>query len=259
MELSSSKTPTGISMDDESFVEERKISPVLGEIMRTDRVRDRNGTERPLIGPMSPEEGELIMRVFETVRPDTSVETGFAYGISTLFACSALENNGKPARHIVMDPLQTEVFDRIGLLNITRASYDHFIELHEIGSELVLPELYAAGTRIQAGIIDGYHTFDHTLIDFFYMNKMLDVGGVIIIDDVNMPAVARCVAHIMTYPAYRVFGSTVMGSAPNPFVWLRRAFKGTGFSGRHSRDNPSCVALQKIAPDTRAWEWHADF
>jgi predicted O-methyltransferase YrrM len=245
---------------DESLLSGRhKISPVLAEIIRTDRVRDRAGIELPLIGPMSPEEGGLIMRVFEAVKPDTSVETGFAYGVSTLFACSALENNGKPARHIVIDPLQTEMFDRLGLMNITRAGYGRFVELHETGSELALPELHRADTRIQVGIIDGYHTFDHTLIDFFYMNKMLDVGGVIIIDDVNMPAVARAVAHIMTYPAYRVFMGTQMPRAPNPFVALRRMFNRTGFSGRHSRDNPSCVALRKIAHDTRPWDWHADF
>jgi predicted O-methyltransferase YrrM len=241
------------------LLESYKVSPILQEIIRTDRVRDREGTDRPLLGPMSPEEGELIIRVFEAVKPDISAETGFAYGVSTLFACSALENNGKPARHIVVDPLQSEMFDRLGLLNITRAGYDRFVELHETGSELALPKLHASGTRIQAGIIDGYHTFDHTLIDFFYMNKMLDVGGVIIIDDVNMPTVARCVAHIMTYPAYRVFGGTTIPRAPNPFVALRRWLNGTGFSGRHSRDNPSCVALQKVAPDTRPWDWHADF
>jgi predicted O-methyltransferase YrrM len=246
-------------MDERRLPQGRRISPVLEEIIRTDRVRDHEGAQRPLIGPMSPEEGELIMQVFEAVKPDTSVETGFAYGVSTLFVCSALENNGKTARHIVIDPLQNIDFERIGLLNVTRAGYDRFVELREIGSEVGLPELYAAGTRIQVGLIDGYHTFDHTLIDFFYMNKMLDVGGVIIIDDVNMPAVARCVAHIASYPCYRLYGGTEMPRAPNPFVALRRRLNGTGLSGRHSRDNPSCVALQKISPDTRDWDWHVDF
>ncbi len=235
------------------------MNPVLEEILRTDRVRDHNEVQRPVIGPMSPEEGGLIMRVFEAVKPDTSVETGFAYGVSTLFVCAALERNAKPARHIVIDPLQNIDFERIGLLNIKRAGYEHFVELRETGSELALPQLYQENTRIQAAVIDGYHTFDHALIDFFYINKMLDSGGVVIIDDVNMPALARLVAHITTYPCYRVYGGTEMPRAPNPLVSLRRRFNRKGLSARHSRDNPSCVALQKIAPDTRDWDWHADF
>lgn len=235
------------------------MNPVLEEILRTDCVKDYKEVPRPLFGSMGEAKGHLIMQVFEAVKPDTSVETGFAFGVSTLFACTALERNGKLARHIVIDPLQTIVFERVGLLNIKRASYDRFVELQETGSELALPLLYQTNTRVQAAIIDGYHTFDHALIDFFYINKMLDVGGVVIIDDVNMPSVARLVAHITTYPCYRVYGGTEMPRAPNLFVSLRRLFNPKGLSGRHSRDNPSCIALQKTAPDIRDQDWHVDF
>jgi len=235
------------------------INPVLEEILRTDRTKDANGVPRPLIGPMSAAEGELIMAVFETVKPDVSVETGFAYGVSTLFACTALERNGKPAHHVVFDPRQTIDFDRIGLLNIKRAGYERFVDFRGTPSEIGLPELHAAGTRIQAALIDGYHTFDHALIDFFYANKMLDVGGVVIFDDVNMPAIARLLGHVLTYPCYRYFMGTEMARAPNPFVSLRRAVNRSQLSAKHSRDNPSCVAVQKIAIDDRDWDWHADF
>lgn len=235
------------------------MNSVLEEILRTSRVKDHNNVPRPLLGSMSEEKGDLIIQVFEAVQPDTSVETGFAFGISTLFACAALERNGKSARHVVIDPLQTVLFEGIGLLNINRAGYDRFVELQETGSELALPQLFQAGTRLQAAIIDGYHTFDHALIDFFYINKMLDIGGVVIIDDVNMPSVARLVAHISTYPCYRVYGGTKMPRAPNPLVALRRQFNRKALSGKYSRDNPSCIALQKSAPDARDWDWHADF
>jgi len=73
------------------------------------------------------------------------------------------------------------------------------------------------------------------------------------------PLIARLVAHITTYPAYRVLMGTPLPRAPNFAVSLRRALNGTGRSGRHSRDNPGCIALQKIAADTRDWDWHADF
>src|SRR5262249_46529117 len=100
---------------------------------------------------------------------------------------------------------------------------------------------------------------DHALIDFFYVNKMLDVGGAVIIDDTIMPALARLVAHITTYPAYEVMMVSSMPRAPNPFVWMRRKLNGTGRSTRFSRDNPYCTVFRKIAEDKRDWGWHADF
>jgi predicted O-methyltransferase YrrM len=235
------------------------MNPVLSEILRSGQVTDADGVCRPLSDAIRQAGGQLIMQVFESVKPDASLETGFAYGVSTLFACSALEHNAKPARHIVIDPRQTADFDGIGLLNIKRAGYDRFVELREAPSEIALPELHQAKTRIQAAIIDGFHTFDHALVDFFYVNKMLDVGGVVIFDDVNMPSIARLIAHITTYPAYRVFMGTAMPRSPNFLVSLRRRVNRRGLSARHSRDNPSCIALQKVAPDTREWDWHANF
>jgi predicted O-methyltransferase YrrM len=235
------------------------VSPVLTEILRSNQVEDAQGIARPLFANMNEAEGELIVRVFDSVKPDVSLEIGFAYGVSTLFACAALDRNRKPARHIVIDPSQSKLYDGIGLLNVQRAGYAHFVDFVEAASEFALPRLLEAQNRIQVAIIDGWHTFDHALVDFFYINKMLDVGGVIIFDDVNMPSIARLVAHVTTYPAYRAFDATPIGRAPNPLVALRRRLNGTGRSATHSRDNPSCIAVQKVAPDTRDWDWHADF
>lgn len=235
------------------------MNPVLEEIFRTQRAIDESGAYHTVVQAVSEAEGQLIAAVFDRVKPDVSVEIGLACGVSALFACSALERNGKPARHIAIDPLQASMFRRAGLVTVKRAGLERFIEVIEEPSELALPALLRDNVRIQAAIIDGFHTFDHALVDFFYVSKMLDVGGVVIIDDVNMPSIARLVAHIVTYPAYRVLMGTPVPRAPNLAVSLRRTLNGTGLSGRHSRDNPSCIALQKVASDTRDWDWHVDF
>src|SRR5690348_14678078 len=112
------------------------MNPILEEMLRSGRATDAAGASRELIGPMSRAGGELIREVFEAVKPDVSVETGFAFGVATLFACAGLEQTGKPARHIVIDPLQSAMFDRIGLLNIERAGYGRFVELREAPSEI---------------------------------------------------------------------------------------------------------------------------
>ena len=46
--------------------------------------------------------------------------------------------------------------------------------------------------------IDGWHTFDYTLVDFFYADKLLRKGGIIIIDDATHLGVKKCLKYIDT-------------------------------------------------------------
>jgi predicted O-methyltransferase YrrM len=234
---------------------------VLEKLFETNTVDD--GEARlPLHSHMDREEGVLIDRVFRTVNPDISIEIGFAYGVSTLFACDALAANGKAARHIIIDPFQHSAWRGIGLKNIARAGYEHFIDFHEERSEVALPGLAAGGTRAQVAIIDGNHTFDHALVDFFFVNKMVTVGGVVILDDTNWPAISRLVEHILTYPAYELFATKPRLERVSARTKLRRALERiTRLPGprRPPWEYPTCMAFRKIAEDTRQWDWHADF
>lgn len=66
----------------------------------------------------------------------------------------------------------------------------------------MLPKLVDEGTRIQFDFVDGWHTFDHTLVDFFYLDMMMDVGGVMILDDVGYPGLKRLAEFIVSNRAY---------------------------------------------------------
>jgi len=215
------------------------MNAVLEKILQTN-LADGENPQFPLHSHMSRKEGELISRVFRTVVPNVSVEIGCAYGVSTLYVCDALAATGKPARHIVIDPFQRKSWGGIGINNIARAGYEHLVEFLEERSEIALPSLLAAGTRVQAAIIDGNHRFDHALVDFFYVNLMLDVGGMVILDDTDFPSVSRLVQHVSTYPAYQVFAVVPYPGATRP-------------------DCSTCMAFRKIAEDNRRWDWHVDF
>ncbi|HEY3912801.1 MAG TPA: class I SAM-dependent methyltransferase [Stellaceae bacterium] len=232
------------------------MNAVLGRILETGIADDE--TALPLSSNMDAAEGELITSVFREVRPDVSVEIGLAHGVSALFACEALAANGKEAVHIVLDPTQHSGWNGAGLKNLTKAGYRHFVDFHEERSEIGLPKLLAAGTRVQAAIIDGWHTFDHALVDFFFVNKMLDVGGIVILDDTDHPSVSRVADHIKTYPAYQVFDA-----APHVEMnfkgRVRRALAKPVPALRRSWDRPRCMAFRKIAEDSRNWDWHVEF
>jgi predicted O-methyltransferase YrrM len=226
------------------------MNTVLKEMLQTRQVTDGQETV-PLTSFMDEKEGDLLATVVASVKPRTSLETGFAYGVSTLFVCEALANIGQPAKHIVIDPFQSSQFRGIGLKNVESAGYGKFLEMREQRSEIALPRLLDEGIVLDMAVIDGWHTFDHALVDFFYVNKMLRVGGVVVLDDSSMPSVAKLVNHILTYGCYRIF------AVPRgPSLFVRRLAHLARF--RRSKW-PSAVALEKIAPDDRPWDWYQSF
>src|ERR1700746_831850 len=174
------------------------MNTVLKEILDTKQVSDGKDT-LPLTSFMDEREGNLLFRVVRSVRPTTSLEVGFAYGVSAMYVCDALAKNGNPARHIVVDPFQFSQWKGIGLRNIERAGYGELVELHAAPSEIALPQLLYENTVLDMAVIDGWHTFDHALVDFFYVNKMLRIGGVVVMDDSSMPSIGKLVDHVLTY------------------------------------------------------------
>jgi Methyltransferase domain len=88
---------------------------------------------------------------------------------------------------------------------VRRAGFEDRYQFHEATSQQVLPKLAEQGTRIQFAFLDGWHTFDHTLVDFFYLDAMLDIGGVMVLDDVGYPGIQRLAHFIVCNRDYSIF------------------------------------------------------
>ena len=96
-----------------------------------------------------------------------------------------------------LDPGQYSDFHSIGIANLTRAGFD-FFELIERPSEVAPPAL-PDGRKFQFALIDGWYTFDHTLLDLFYVNRLLEEGGIVAIDDLHLHGVRRAVRYMLIY------------------------------------------------------------
>jgi hypothetical protein len=73
-------------------------------------------------------------------------------------------------------------------------------------SEFALPRLAMTGrvTDLDFSLIDGSHLFDHALIDFFYLDRITAVGGMLAFDDASSPAVSTLLSFIETNRAYKI-------------------------------------------------------
>jgi predicted O-methyltransferase YrrM len=256
-----------------------QLHPLVEEILRSGKVLADDGQTIRAHSHIPRDECELLYRQIDATRATVAIEVGMAFGISTLCLCDALSRNtlsktGKRPHLVVMDPhqqpnTQTDThpgsWQGIGLQQVRSAGFGDLVEFHERTSQAVLPELAAKGYRVQFAFIDGWHTFDHTLIDFFYVDQMMENGGVIVFDDVGFPAVNAVVRFVLANRDYELvevltYPQTGMENRGKRLVkrMLRRRLARTDKdpSERHQHlfrqlEFAHSVALRKIAPDTR--------
>jgi predicted O-methyltransferase YrrM len=254
------------------------MNPVLERILETQVVND-GGDAISLRHPEFPERfshvgrstGELLQRAVADVRPRVSLEIGLAYGVSTLFICEALAALPRPGVHIVLDPFQNGKWRGIGLRNIEEGGFRDLVEFHEERSEILLPRLVAEDRRVDFAFIDGLHRFDQAFVEFYYVNRLLRPGGIVLFDDAARPSVKRVVRHALTYPCYEIYANTEAApAAPSALGRIRRGAGRLESVRKIVRPDVlvrdwdlgvlgRCVGLRKVSEDERAPHWDADF
>jgi predicted O-methyltransferase YrrM len=254
------------------------MNPVLQRILETQVVND--GSEAiSLRHPEFPEKfshvgrstGELLQRAVADVQPRVSLEIGLAYGVSTLFICEALAALPRPGVHIVLDPFQNGKWRGIGMRNVEEAGFRDLVEFHEERSEIFLPRMVAEDRRVDFAFIDGLHRFDQAFVEFYYVNRLLRPGGIVLFDDAARPSVKRVLRHALAYPCYEIYATTEGAPAAPSALGRLRAGAGRLSSVRRVvrpdvlvRDWDlgvlgRCVGLRKVSEDERPHHWDADF
>lgn len=128
-----------------------------------------------------------------------TLETGSGLS-TTLFAALGTD-------HICCTPGPEEAERIIDYCNAHELGVDglHF----ELGSSHEsLPRLQAIGVRIDLALIDGGHGFPLPVLDWFYAASMLDAGGMVLIDDIALPAVATLLDFVGRDPRWRRIGGS---------------------------------------------------
>jgi predicted O-methyltransferase YrrM len=218
------------------------VNPVLEDIYRSGTCADLAGKERKVTGGVPREDALILQEMVRFVKAKTTLETGVAFGLSTLAICEALKKEGPSAdskepgqspignrqseipdgvRHYGVDPEQNSVHGGAALANLRRAGLDSVFELLEGPSHLVLPKLLEKDVVLDLAFIDGWHTFDYTLLDFFYIDKLLRPGGVVLLHDRSWPSKQKVIRFIRTHRRYKEL-PVRSATRPGFFKWLRR-------------------------------------
>jgi predicted O-methyltransferase YrrM len=239
------------------------MNAVLTQIYQTGLVQDAEGNPIRPSASVPQEVGRQLYNLIHAENLENSLEIGMAFGVSTLFMCQAHRDKGS-GHHTVIDPYQASLFRSIGVLNVKRAGFEELVNFHQAPSHAILPQLLNEGRSFDFAFVDGSHLYDYVMVDFFYIDKLLQVGGYIVFDDLWMPAIRKVIAYIARNRAYEVLPASSLDQGPpwrraarigrrllqNPLEWDHSGFK-------LSADK--IAILRKVRQDQREWHFHRSF
>jgi predicted O-methyltransferase YrrM len=181
-----------------------RIQQVRGVIDRLTRegvvvAATDGGTHAIFPVAVTAEDGDVVRRWVMREGAAHTIEIGLGYDMSALYICEGLLANGRAdVRHLVIDPLQSSRFADCGLQTLAAAGVMDLVEHHAEKSHFVLPQLLHAGRQFDFGFVDGNHRFDAVFLDLYYLGLLVKRGGVIVLDDYDLPGIKRAVAFFVT-------------------------------------------------------------
>jgi len=181
---------------------------------------------------IKPVEGNFLYNIIHEHKLKRCLEVGMAYGISSMYILLGLKKLKKDDIKLdSIDPFQETQWNNFGVKLVKKIKMDKYHKLYEDKSYIILPKLLEKKNEYDLIFIDGWHTFDYTLLDFFYANLLLRKGGIIVIDDAYHQGVNKCLKYLdSNYKNYKRIKS------------------------------PSTVgAYEKIGDDNREWSFHVNF
>lgn len=216
----------------------------------------------------SKEQGIFLQQIFDIVKPKKSLEVGLAFGISALFILEKhREFNNDRGSHLVIEPFS---WGGVAEHNIEKEGLTKYVDIRYAKSYDILPKLYYEKCHIQFAYIDTLKLFDTILQDFYFIDKMLDVNGVFILDDCFWPGVQRVARFINSLPHYKFMAGhkkTKLSFKKKLAVGFLKSiipllpFKKRFYSTMNFKTDQelgldyNCIAFQKIGEDERSWDW----
>jgi len=171
-------------------------------------------------------EGNYIIDVIKKNNYKKCLEIGMAFGVSAFYILLLNDTT-----LLSIDPNQKTEWNNNGIKLLKEFGLDKRHKCIEDKSYNALPDLLKKNNLYDFIFIDGWHTFDYTLIDFFYADKLLKIGGSIIIDDALHKGVSKTINYINSnYTHYKKVNSPI-----------------------------TVASYIKMSDDKRPWDYHINF
>ncbi len=216
----------------------RRVRSVIERLVRNGTAVARSDGTLHSIFPVAvyAAEGEALREWVLREEATRTIEIGLGYGISALHICEGLLGNADPAQHVALDPYQATRFAGCGLQFLEKAGVAEMVEHHAEASEIALPRFLGEARSFHLAFVDGNHRFDGVFLDLVFLGRLVRAGGLVFVDDYQLPAVARAVSFCVTNLGWTL---EEVSAADDLHRWA--------------------VLRTSAVPDTRPFDYYVDF
>ncbi len=217
----------------------RRVRSVIERLVRDGTAVARSDGTLHSIFPVAvyAAEGEALRVWILREEATRTIEIGLGYGISALHICEGLLGNADTAaQHVALDPYQATRFAGCGLQFLEEAGVAEMVEYHAEASEIALPRFLGEARSFHLAFVDGNHRFDGVFLDLVFLGRLVRAGGIVFVDDYQLPAVARAVSFCVTNLGWTL---EEVSAADDLHRWA--------------------VLRTSAVPDTRSFDYYVDF
>lgn len=243
------------------------MNPLLEEVFVTRKFVNSNGQTIEIHSETPRDQCHFLQKIIEDNRFSKTLEVGLAYGLSTLAICESVAKFS--GTHTAFDPAENSYWGGNGVELVNQAGYGHVLNFQEKTSVAGFAELLAQGKQYDFAYVDTAKLFDWILVDFYFIARLLRIGGIVVFDDVDFPGIRKVMRFIAQLDHFKVYAAhpkneemkegklpKLLNRWSRSSYLIKEEYKQTDYSlGINAR----CVAFQKTDEDRRRWDWHKPF
>lgn len=136
-------------------------------------------------------QGVFLSQLVDKHAPTICIELGFRYGISSLWIQSA---RAVPKTHIIVDPFHREPGPPKSTRIITYIKKRNGVVFEErMMSQEFLAAFFTARKKADMVFVDASQWFDSVMTDMFYISRVLNTQGIVVIRNVHNRSVRKAI------------------------------------------------------------------
>jgi predicted O-methyltransferase YrrM len=244
------------------------LHPLLQKAYKTSKIQDYGGQLIDFHSGITEPEAEMLERVINDFKPQITLEVGLAMGSSAITfvdACSKINPN---SLHYAIDPYQDSEWGGVGSRLIKDAGLNSNFKLVEGKTHEIFHYFLENNIKLDMAFIDGWHTFDYTFVDFFFIDKVLKDGGILAFHDMFGLPKQKVLRFVQTHRDYAVLDKYMIKEKDvvktmKFFVWRLFKYPPLLFSKFHwkfqTRSPYGIVFLQKKSSFEPGFEFYKSF
>jgi predicted O-methyltransferase YrrM len=180
--------------------EDCRETTMLDSIAQSETTLSENGDVVTLKWHVNARYARFLYVFVKLFQPKRILEVGMANGISSAYMATAQNTYLKQKdAHVIIDPFQSTQWSRAGIALLRRLNLHENTRVIEDYSYRAIPQLDREGERFDMAFIDGSHCLDYTLTDVLTSDRVLEIGGLLLLDDSSAFGVKYAVKYLDRY------------------------------------------------------------